>query len=131
MNTGLHTSLSDHPVYRKALEIFNMSSHISSYLSQDMAGSGPNGLESDLIYVSGDIVQQSFNLGPAIIKAERQKHSEAKYKHLESLDRLTFRLIKSCKRLERANSNGRDFLPLLKTEVKKFRRLQRHWMLTL
>jgi len=96
-----------------------------------MAGTGSDGLESDLIYVSGDLVQQSFNLAPAIIKAEKQRHSEAKYQHLERLDRLTFRLIKSCKRLERANSNGRDFLPILRAEVKKFRRLQRRWMLTL
>lgn len=131
MSTILHHSLSDHPVYRKALDIFHISRRISSYLTQDLSGIGPNGTEDELIYVSGDIVQQSNSLGPAIIKAESQKYSEEKYKHLKSLDRLTFRLINSCERLERSNSNGKDFLPILRSELKKFRTLQRHWMLTL
>jgi hypothetical protein len=33
--------------------------------------------------------------------------------------------------LEKSNSNGKDFLPILRQELKKFRKLQRHWMLTL
>ena len=131
MKPMLHAALYDHPVYRKSLDIRKISRRISTCLSQDMSEIDANGAENDLIYFSGDIVQQSFNLGPEIIKAEAHKHSEEKYKHLKSLDRLTFRLINSCKRLERSNSNGKDFLPILRSEVKKFKRLQRHWMLTL
>jgi hypothetical protein len=127
----MHATLSDHPVYRKALDIFNISSRISGYLNQDLAGIGPNGSEDELIYFSGDIVQQSYCLAPEIMKAEANKYSEDKYKHMESLERLYFRLMKNCKRLERSNSNGRDFLPMLRTELRKFRELQRHWMLTL
>ena len=92
---------------------------------------GPNSQENDLIYFTGDIVQQSCSLGAEIIKAEVNKHSAERFKHLDSLDRLTFKLINSCKRLERSSSNGKDFLPLLRSEVKKFKNLQRHWMLTL
>ena len=131
MNSMLDASLSDHPIYRKALDISKISRRISSCLSQDMSDIDANGMENDLIYFSGDIVHQSYSLGSEIIKAEAHKHSEKKYKHIESLDRLTIRLINSCKRLEYANSNSRDFLPILRSEVKKFRKLQHHWMLTL
>lgn len=131
MNPMLSATLSDHPVYRKALEIFRISKCISSNMREDLNAISQYGDENELIYFSGDIVHQSFSLVPEIIKAEAQKHSEEKYKHLESLDRLTFRLINSCKRLERSNSNGKDFLPILRSEVKKFKTLQRHWMLTL
>ena len=131
MNTMLHAALSNHPVYRKALDISKISRYISLCLSQDMLEIGPNSQENDLIYFTGDIVQQSCSLGAEIIKAEVNKHSEERFKHLDSLDRLTFKLINSCKRLERSSSNGKDFLPLLRSEVKKFKNLQRHWMLTL
>lgn len=131
MNTMLNAALSNHPVYRKALDISIISRRISSCISQDMSDADVSDVENDLIYFSGDIVHQSYSLGPEIIKAEAHKHSEKKYKHIKSLDRLTFKLINSCKRLEHSNSNSKDFLPILRSEVKKFRNLQLHWMLTL
>jgi len=48
-----------------------------------------------------------------------------------SVTHLTNLLYKNCERLERTHSNGRDFLPVLRKELKKFRKLQRTWMLTL
>ena len=95
-----------------------------SYLNAD-------GTEDANIYFSGDIVQQSTNLAPEIIKAERERFSDKKYMHLETLDRLTRLLYKNCKRLEHSNSNGRDYLPILRGELRKFRKLQRNWMMTL
>ena len=54
-----------------------------------------------------------------------------KYKHIASLKKLTNKLYKNSYRLERANSNGKDFLPILRSELKKFKQLQRSWLLTL
>jgi len=45
--------------------------------------------------------------------------------------RLSNLLYKNCERLEKVNSNGKDFLPLLRKELKKFRKLQHTWRLTL
>lgn len=91
----------------------------------------PDGTEDKNIYFTGDIVQQSSHLAPEIINAERERFSDKKHQHIESLDRLTYRLYKNCKRLENTKSNGRDYLPILRNELKKFRKLQRNWMLTL
>lgn len=113
------------------MDIFFLSRSISTYLNQDLAYLNPDGSEDMDIYFSGDIVQQSSNLAPEIINAERERFSEKKHKHLESLDRLTSRLYKNCKRLEKSNSNGRDYLPILRREIKKFRHIQRTWMMTL
>ncbi|BAO74583.1 hypothetical protein WPG_0353 [Winogradskyella sp. PG-2] len=90
-----------------------------------------DGSEDNDIYFSGDIVQQSTNLAPEIISAERERYSDRKHKHLESLDLLTDRLYTNCKRLERSNSNGKDYLAMLRYELRKFRKLQRSWMMTL
>jgi hypothetical protein len=70
-------------------------------------------------------------LVPEIFKAESQTFAEEKHKYTASLTRLVNLLHKNCERLELANSNGTDFLPILRNEIKKFRKLQRSWMLTL
>ncbi|MEC3907549.1 hypothetical protein VOI54_11010 [Tamlana sp. 2201CG12-4] len=131
MLTNTPSNLSELPIYQKALEIFALSQNISLYLSNDLAPLKPDGSEDNNIYFSGDIVQQSVSLAPEILNAELERHSERKYKHIASLKRLTNRLYKNSYRLERSNSNGKDFLPILRSELKKFKKLQSSWMLTL
>jgi hypothetical protein len=131
MNYNLSCHFSDLPIYKKAMDIIILSRSISTYLNQDLNYINDDGIEDPHIYFSGDIVQQSYSLAPEIINAEREKFSEKKHKHLEHIDRLTSLLYKNCKRLEKANSNGRDYLPILRTELKTFRLLKSNWMLTL
>lgn len=131
MNYNLPSHLSDLPIYRKAMDIIMLSRNISTYLNHDLSYLREDGTEDNDIYFSGDIVQQSTNLAPEIINAERERYSDKKHKHLESLDQLTDRLYTNCKRLERSSSNGKDYLPMLRYELRKFRKLQRSWMMTL
>ena len=123
--------MSNLPIYNKALEIFRLSRRISDYLNYDLSKLKEDGSEDEHIYFSGDIVQQSELLGPEIIKAESETFSERKQKHADTVRRLTDLLYKNCKRLELSNSNGKDFLPILRKELKVFSKLQRSWMLTL
>ena len=123
--------MSDLPLSHKALEIFSLSRKISSYLNYDLAPLRVDGTEDNDIYFSGDIVQQSESLVPEIIKAEVERSSEKKRKHAASVNRLTRLLYKNCKRLEHSNSDGKDFLPILRKELKIFNKLQRSWMITL
>lgn len=131
MNTQINNSIPLSPIHKKALEIFTLSSHISKYLVQDLAALQTNGREDPNIYFTGDIVQQSISLAPEIIKAESKTFSEEKHKHVLSLSHLTNVLYNNCERLERTNSNGKEFLPILRNELKKFKKLQHIWMLTL
>ncbi len=131
MNYNLPSHLSDLPIYKKAMDIIMLSRSISTYLNQDLSYLNEDGSEDNDIYFSGDIVQQSTNLAPEIINAQRERHSDKKHQHLESLERLTNKLYSNCRRLERSKSNGKDYLPILKGELNKFRKLQRSWMMTL
>ncbi|WP_283637038.1 hypothetical protein [Aquaticitalea lipolytica] len=131
MYYNIPSHLSELPIYQKAMEIIILSRSISTYLNQDLAYLRPDGTEDDNIYFSGDIVQQSVNLAPEIVSAELERYSDKKHKHVATLERLTNMLYKNCKRLERSNSNGRDYLPILRSELKKFKKLQHTWMLTL
>ncbi|MEM5540798.1 MULTISPECIES: hypothetical protein [unclassified Olleya] len=131
MSAPIPSHLSELPIYKQAMQIFVLSRSISSYLNQDLAYLYDDGKEDANIYVSGDIVQQSVSLAPEIINAELEHCRDKKHRHIASVNRLTNRLYKNCSRLESCNSNGKDYLPILKREIRKFRKLQTTWMLTL
>ena len=115
--------------HKKALEIGMLSKAISDYLSKDLSSLTSTGTENPHIYFSGDIVQQSVSLSEEIVKAERCGRPEKRQLHIQTLGWLTYRLIQNCKRLEHCQSNGRDFMPILRQELKKFKSLQRHWVM--
>ena len=119
------------PIYIKALEIFTLSRRISDYLIDDLSEITSDGNENPHVYFSGDIVQQSVSLAPEILKAEQHQEKEKKHKHADYLNRLTNRLYRNCERLELSSSNGSEFIPILRKELRKFKKLQRSWMLTL
>ena len=124
--------LLDMPLYKKAMDIWLLSRSISTYLNDDLCVIQPDGTEDSNIYTSGDIVQQSSALAPEILHAEINKsHTDKKYKHIYSLRKLTKRLYNNCNKLEQCNSNGKDYLPLLKNELRRFSKMQKQWMLTL
>ncbi|MDN3666473.1 hypothetical protein ACFFU1_13220 [Algibacter miyuki] len=131
MKSNTPPNLSELPVYKKAIEILSLSQNISTYLRHDLSNLKSDGTEDPHIYFSGDIVQHSVSLVPEIVNAELERYSERKHKHVASLSRLTNMLYKNSYRLERSNSNGKDFLPILRSELKKFKKLQRTWLLTL
>ncbi len=131
MTYSTPSHLPEIPIYKKALEIFSLSRRISHYLNHDLTNLKEDGSEDKHIYFSGDIVQQSELLGPEIIKAENEVYSYKKQKHVANVRRITNMLYRSSRRLEKCNSNGKDFLPILRKELKKFRKLQQHWSLTL
>jgi hypothetical protein len=119
------------PIHKKALDIFTLSNQISKYIVPDLAKLQSDGFEDPNIYFTGDIIQQSNSLVPEIVQAESKIFSEDRHQHILSISHLTSVIDKNCERLERINSNGKDFLPLLRNEIKKFRKLQHIWMLTL
>lgn len=122
---------SNSAIYTKAQDILHLSRHISNYLSEDLVHLQTNGRENSHIYFTGDLIQQSVSLGPQILKAESPLFQDEKSKHIDSVMRLSNLLYKNCRRLEKINSNGKDFLPLLRKELKKFQKLQHVWQLTL
>ena len=129
MRASVPPYLFEMPIYKKAQEIFKLSQLISVHLQDDLSDLDADGKEDNDIYSTGDMIWQSNSLGPEIIKAEMDH--ERRYVHARTLEWLTLRLQRTCKRLERSRSNARDLMPVLRTELRKFRRLQRSWMYNL
>lgn len=131
MYYNLPIQLPHSPIYKKALEIFTLSKSISQYLVHDMSALNSEGKEHPGIYFTGDMVQKSVSLFPEILHAESKTFSEEKHKHAASVVHLTKSLYKNCERLERSTHNGKEFLALLRKELKRFRKMQHTWVLTL
>lgn len=119
------------PIYNKAIEILVLSRNISQYVQDDLSKLKLDGKEDSDIYFSGDIIYQSESLAPEIAKAELERYSDNKYKHIDSVKRLTNRLYRNCRRLENCNSNGKEYVSILRKELKKFKQLHYVWSLTL
>lgn len=128
--SGNHRSRNS-ALYYKAQEIMQISRRISDYLTPDLAVLNESGTEDNRIYFTGDIVRNSHSLILNINKAETEYFQDTRMQYVASVSRLTERLQKSCERLEYVNSNGREFLLILRKELKKFRKLQRNWRLTM
>lgn len=131
MFSQIPSHLPELPIYQKAIDISHLSHNISIYLRDDLSHLDSDGKENKNIYFSGDIVQQSVSLAPEIIRAELETYSHKKHKHLSTLKTLTNRLYKNCSRLEKSSSNGKDYILVLRKELKSFKKLQRSWALTL
>ena len=118
-------------LYFKAQEIMHISRCISDYLVPDMAVLNESGTEDKSIYFTGDIVRNSHSLIFNISKAETEFFQDTRAQYVASVGRLTERLYKSCEKLEYGNSNGREFLKILRKELQSFRKLHRVWKLSL
>ncbi|MGB3776139.1 MAG: hypothetical protein WA951_12865 [Leeuwenhoekiella sp.] len=118
-------------LYNQALEILKISRSISCFLSYDLCALDDRGKEYEAIYFTGDIVMHSDALVPGIIAAENEIFQDDRLRQAHSITHITHKLLNTCERLERVENNGRDFLLLLRKELKKFNRLQKKWMLTL
>ncbi len=108
-----------------------ISRRISDYLVPDLAILNDRGTEDTNVYFTGDIIRHSHSLVTNIDKAESEYFQDSRMKYVTSVAQLTERLYNACERLEYVNSNGREFLKILRTELQKFRKLQRTWKLSL
>lgn len=118
-------------LYFKAQEIRQLSKRISEYLVPDLASLSENGSDNKYVYFAGDIIRHSNSLLFNISKAEEEHFQESRMKYVASVNHLADRLYKNCENLEKVNSNGRDFLKILRYELNKFRKLHRVWRVSL
>jgi hypothetical protein len=117
--------------YNKAVKIGSLSKMISDYLNTDLSTLKLDGREDINIYFLGDIIRQSSFLAPYIKKISQEVFSEQRYHYANNIKLLTKKLLINCKRLENCNSDGSEFLSILKTELRRFNIIQKKWLLTI
>ncbi|MEL4307794.1 hypothetical protein [Joostella sp. CR20] len=118
------------PVYKKALYIFKLSRQIVEYLRGDKSVLAMYNSEHACDQFSDKLVMASLGLAPKIAMAETSPDLSIKMASVSSLQHTTSALLHYCENLEISHGQGKEFLHLLRKEVKKFGHLQSKWALS-
>ncbi len=115
-------------IYRKALEIFNVSRGIACALS-DNKHILEMGYSADLNQrVAGEIVTDSLRLMPELAAIQNATNSIVRLRRARKIRRSAQQILAKCKRIEYSGIREKEFINLLKTELRIFDRLFLDWL---
>tara|TARA_R110001583_G_scaffold82774_1_gene219283 strand:+ start:17323 stop:17721 length:399 start_codon:yes stop_codon:yes gene_type:complete len=118
-------------IYKKSIDIFKLSRQIASYVTndKDVISMYRSGCKSD--NYADNLVMNAFRLVPKIVEAETQENPRVKLKYAKSLRFFIDRLYQNCLQLENTKIQGKDFVIMLRRELKKLRKIHRNYVSSL
>ncbi|HSJ11718.1 MAG TPA: hypothetical protein VK916_03475 [Gillisia sp.] len=115
-------------IYRKALEIFNVSRGVACALS-DNKHVLEMGYSADLNQrVAGEIVSDSLRLMPELAAIQNSTNSIVRLRRARKIRRSAQQILAKCKRIEYSGVREKEFLNLLIKELRLFDRLFLDWL---
>lgn len=119
--------LRNHPVYRKALEIFKVSRAIACSISDNR-----NILEmddsADINHrVAGEIVSDSMSLVPKLALFQNAANHTLRLERAKKIQKAARNILLKCKRMEYNGVKEKEFLHLLNSEIRQFNQLFAEW----
>lgn len=113
------SNISELIIYKKALAIFQLSRRIAYYITddKDVISMYKSGSVSD--NYADNLVMNAYRLVPKIVEAEIQDNRSIKLKLAKSLRYFIERIYQDCLKLESIKIKGKDFVRLLRKELKK------------
>lgn len=123
-NTGINHS----PIYKKALDIFKLSRHVATYITddKDIISMYRSGNKSDIY--ADNLVMNAFRLVPKIVEAETEVSPQKKLNYAKSLHYFIDKIYNDCVKLENVVSHGKDFLKMLRVELKSMRKIHSRYL---
>jgi hypothetical protein len=112
-------------IYKKSLDIFKLSREVASYITddKDMISMYRSGNKSD--NYADNLVMNAFRLVPKIVEVETQNSKRLKLKSAKSLKYFIDRIYHDCMTLENTKIQGKDFVHLLRRELKHLRKIHK------
>lgn len=119
------------PVYKKALDIFQVSRGIAFSLSEKrhVLEMGYSSKEND--QVAGALVSTSLKLFPELAAIQNATTRENILKRAQRIRGSARQLLAKCKLIEKQGLREKEFLRLLRMEINHFDRLFAEWLNTL
>jgi len=118
-------SLNQLLIYKKSIDIFKLSRRIASYITddKDILSMYRSGSKSD--NYADNLVINAFRLVPKIVETESQENPGLKLKYARSLRYYIDLLYKNCLQLENTKIQGKDFVKMLRKELRSFRKVHK------
>ena len=120
-------NLTQELLYKKALEIFSLSRHLASYISNDKDILEMGSSSKSVDKYSMHLVMDSLSLAPSI--ASTHSHFDLRLRKISvfTLRKTVKRLLLYCEYLEKNYTQGRDYISLLKKELAQFKKYRTRW----
>lgn len=115
-------------IYQKSLDIFKLSRHIASYISYDKDILSMHKSLKKTDRCASNLVMDALGLVPKIAEIENLKNPTLKLQYAKSFPLFIDRLNQYCIQLECTKIHGKDFLKLLRKELKKLRVIHKHYV---
>lgn len=128
MNTNNFNQL---PVYKKALDIFQVSRGIACAMSEkrNVLEMGYSSYEND--QVAGSLVSTSLKIFPELAAIQNATTRENITKRAQKIRRSANSMLAKCKLIEKRGLKETEFLRLLRMELNQFDRILVEWLNTL
>ena len=130
MNLG-EQGLNKLVIYRKSLDVFNLSRRIANYITddKDMISMYRSGTKTD--NYADNLVMNAFRLVPKVVETETQINPGIKLKYAKSLRIFIDRLYQDCLKLESTKIQGIDFVRMLRKEIIILKKIHRRYVKSL
>ena len=115
------------PVYRKALDLCKMSREIAAYVSynKDLLQLYQSNCHRDII--ADSLITDAILIPQKIAQAECSESHAVRMKSATFINIMTRNIISYCNGLEKDGVKEKEYLNLLRREIKSFRRLFKKW----
>jgi len=122
-----YESLSSIPIYRKSLDLLEMSRQIASYVSynKDLLKLYQSNSHRD--HIADSLLTDSILIPQQIAAAERSKSYAARMQSATFIDIIIRNISSYCTGLEKDGVKEKEYLNLLRNEIKSFRRMYKVW----
>ncbi|MEX0273640.1 MAG: hypothetical protein AB3N16_04605, partial [Flavobacteriaceae bacterium] len=122
-----HKNLRTLPVYRKALDLCYMSREIASYvtLNRDLLKLYSSNSLRD--HIADSLLTDSILISKQIALAEGSKSYADRYRSVRYINIILKNINSYCTGLERDGVKEKEYLNLLRTEIKSFRTAFKEW----
>lgn len=131
MSNSAEQNINQSVIYRKSLDIFKLSRRVAAYITddKDVISMYRSGNISD--NYADNLVMNAFRLVPKIVEVETQDNPTMKLKYAKSLRYFIDRLYRSCLQLESTRIQGKDFVIMLRRELRILRKIHRRYVKSL
>lgn len=128
MESSSEANLNHSIIYKKALDIFKLSRSVATYITddKDVITMYRSGNKSD--NYADNLVMNAFRLVPKVVEAEIQESPKIKLKYAKSLRYFIDRLYQDCLNLESTRIQGKDFVRMLRNELKMLRKIHKNYV---
>jgi hypothetical protein len=118
-------------IYQKSLYIFKLARRITSYITNDKDILSMYMSDKRSYRYADNLLMNALGLVPKIVETECQENPRLKLKYAQSLRYFIDGLYQNCLQLESTKIQGKDFVRLLRKELRHLRKIHKHYVKSL